>query len=111
MPLSDREQQILEDIEARLRADDPRFARAVASTTLRTQARRQVKLALVGLVIGFLLLFGIALHLLIGIAGFALMLGSVFAGYQGMRRLSLDARGSTGPQRQGFSRFPRGDED
>ncbi|MPZ89636.1 MAG: DUF3040 domain-containing protein, partial [Nitriliruptorales bacterium] len=51
MPLSDREQQILSDIEARLRQDDPKFARTVGTTTISSQSRRQVKLAAVGFIL------------------------------------------------------------
>jgi len=63
MPLSDRESQILADIEARLRADDPRFARAVGTTTVTSHARRQIKLAVLGFVLGFcLLMLASAVH-------------------------------------------------
>jgi hypothetical protein len=106
MPLSDRERQILSDIEARLAADDPKFARTVATTTVSSHARRQIKVAVAGFVLGFLLLFGIIFGLGYGIAGFALMLVSAVYGGNMLKRLGHDQAGRLGPQlRGGYRRY------
>ncbi len=106
MPLSDREQQILHDIEARLRQDDPKFARTVGTTTISSQSRRQVKLAAAGLVLGFLLLFGIVASIWFGIIGFSLMLISAVHGLNMLKRLGADSTGRLGGQlRGGFNRY------
>ena len=106
MPLSDREQQILSDIESRLRQEDPKFARAVGTTTVSSQARRQVKLAIVGFVVGFLLLFGIIASLWFGIVGSALMLVSIVHGGNMLKRLGQDQTARLGGQlRGGFDRY------
>jgi Protein of unknown function (DUF3040) len=106
MPLSDREQQILSDIEARLRQDDPKLARTVGTTTISSQSRRQVKLALIGLVLGFLLLFGIAASIWFGIIGSALMLVSAVHGLNMLKRLGADSTSRLGGQlRGGFNRY------
>ncbi|HWB71337.1 MAG TPA: DUF3040 domain-containing protein [Egibacteraceae bacterium] len=101
MPLSDREQQILSDIEARLREEDPKFARTVGTTTVSSHVRRQIKLALVGLALGFVLLLCFALNLWFGVAGFALMLGSTVYGGNMIKRLGQDDTSRLGGQLRG----------
>jgi len=101
MPLSDRESQILADIEARLRADDPRFARAVGTTTVTSHARRQIKLAVLGFVLGFCLLMLGLLHLLWGLAGFALMLASAVHGANMFKRLGAEQTSDQSGQLRG----------
>jgi DUF3040 family protein len=106
MPLSDREQQILSDIEARLLRDDPKLARTVGTTTISSQSRRQVKLAAIGFVLGFLLLFLIVVSIWFGIVGFALMLASAVHGGNSLKRLGSDSTGRLGGQlRGGFNRY------
>ena len=77
MPLSEREQRILADIEARLNAEDPRLASTVRSTTVSAHARRQLKLAAVVFGVGFLLLLGGIANVAVGIAGFGVMLAAI----------------------------------
>lgn len=80
MPLSDHEQRILADIEARLRADDPRFADAVGTPTVSTHLRRRLRLDAFVFFVGFVLLFvGLQIPLL-GLLGFGLMLGAAYHG-------------------------------
>jgi hypothetical protein len=106
MPLSDRERQILSDIEARLRAEDPKLARTVSTTTVSSHARRQVKIAVAGFIVGFLLLFGIIFGIGYGIAGFVLMLVSAVYGGNMLKRLGHDQAGRLGPQlRGGYRRY------
>lgn len=113
MPLSDREQQILADIEARLRAEDPKFARAVATTTVSRHLRRRIKLSAAAFVVGFVSMLLVILNLGFGIAGFALMLVAAVSGANAFKKLG-QAEGRLGEQiRGGFERYrsDRGDAD
>jgi predicted lipid-binding transport protein (Tim44 family) len=76
VPLSKHEQRQLEQIEQALRADDPRFADAVAAADPRVHYKRRVIAAAVGFVIGVgLLLAGVVINvILIAVAGFVVML-------------------------------------
>jgi hypothetical protein len=106
MPLSDREQKILSDIEARLRADDPKFAKTVSTTTVSTHVRRQIKLAVAGFALGFLLLLLFIVDFWFGVAGFALMLVSAVHGGNQLKRLGAGQDGGTGGQlRGGLNRY------
>lgn len=105
MPLSDREQQILADIEARLRAEDPKFARAVQTTTVSAHLRRRIKLSAAAFVVGFVLLLLVIVHITLGIVGFALMLSGAVTGINALKRLG-EAEGKLGDQiRGGFERY------
>lgn len=105
MPLSDREQQILADIEARLRAEDPKFARAVATTTVSRHLRRRIKLSVATFAVGFVMMLLLILHIGLGIAGFALMLVAAVTGVNALKRLG-QAEGGLGEQiRGGFERY------
>lgn len=106
MPLSDRERRILDDIEAALRAEDPKLVKTVGTTTVSTQTRRQIKLAIAGLVIGFLLLLAFIVNIWFGVAGFVIMLASAVHGANMLKRLGHDAQGRLGSQvRGGFDRY------
>jgi hypothetical protein len=76
VPLSEHEQRQLEQIEQALRADDPRFADAVAAAGPRVHYRRRVIAAALGLVIGVgLLLAGVVINVIpVAVAGFVVML-------------------------------------
>jgi hypothetical protein len=76
VPLSEHERRQLEQIEQALRADDPRFADAVAAADPRVHYRRQVIAAALGLAIGVgLLLAGVMINVIvIAVAGFVVML-------------------------------------
>lgn len=52
MPLSEDEERILKDIEREFYENDPAFAREVSETTLYRHAWRNIKLSLVGFVVG-----------------------------------------------------------
>jgi hypothetical protein len=78
VPLSEHEQRQLEQIEQALYADYPRFANAVRASDPRVHYKRRVIQALFGFLIGVgLLLAGVIIqYVLIGVAGFVVMLGS-----------------------------------
>ncbi len=108
MALSDREKQILKDIEARLRQDDPKLARTVSTATVSSQARRRIKLSVVGFVLGFIALLSVVPvgEIWPGLVGFALMLGSVVLGGDQLKRLGQDETDDLGGQlRGGINRY------
>lgn len=108
MPLSDREQQILSDIESRLREEDPKFARTVSTADVSSGARRAIKIAIAGFVVGFLMLLATvpAGSVVLGVAGFVVMLASVvLAGHQ-LKRLGAEGGGDlSGQLRGGLQRY------
>lgn len=106
MPLSDRERKILNDIEAALRAEDPKLHKTVSTTTVSSHTRRQIKLAIAGLVVGFVLLLAFIINIWLGVAGFGLMLASAVHGANMLKRLGQDANTRLGSQlRGGFDRY------
>lgn len=106
MPLSDREQQILSDIEARLREDDPKFARAVSTKTVATKLRRHIKLSAIGFAVGFVLMLAVIVEFWIGAVGVALMLVSAVYGGSTLKKLGQQQHARLGGQlRGGFDRY------
>lgn len=87
MPLSEHEQRILDEIERRLASEDPKFARQTNATTPRGVAVARMKRAAAGFVLGLVvlvtgLLMGVdnaTLIVVLGLAGFGVMLVSIFA--------------------------------
>ena len=94
MPLSEHEQRLLEQIERALYADDPKFASTVRSSDPRNYLRRRVwrslllfLFGLVVLVLGVVINKG-ALTVVLGVAGFVLMLAAALRGASDLKRLS-----------------------
>jgi hypothetical protein len=79
MPLSERERQILEEIEKGLSKEDPSFAREVRRKAPRAADRRRVKIGAVLLLVGLLVLlsFFITSAIPLGVAAFASMVAGV----------------------------------
>jgi len=90
VPLSEHERRQLEQIEQALRADDPRFADAVAAADPRVRYKRRVIAAAVGFVVGVgLLLAGVVINvILLAVAGFVVMLGCSLWAVTGYRRMT-----------------------
>jgi hypothetical protein len=90
VPLSEHEQRQLEQIEQALRADDPRFADAVAAADPRVHHKRRVIAAALGFVIGVgLLLAGVVINvILIAVAGFVVMLACSLWAVTSYRRMT-----------------------
>ena len=76
MPLSEHEERILAEIERQLADEDPRFVARARRTRARRGPRR-LTWAVVGFVLGLVLLFGLVFHIAFGFAGFALMFAAV----------------------------------
>ena len=77
MPLNEREEKILEEIERNLYAEDPKLAQTVAKTSLTARTRRRGRFAVVGFVAGLIIMLGTftTLWYLAGV-GFILMVVS-----------------------------------
>ena len=78
MPLSEHEQQLLEQMEQALYAEDPKFASQMQGAGARAAARRRVAIGVVGVVLGLaLVLVGVNTTMWIGAIGFAVMVAAV----------------------------------
>ncbi len=91
MPLSEHEQRLLDQIERQLYAEDPKFAAAVRSHDLKTHVTRRVTRFAVLLVLGLaVLVTGVILrNVIVGVAGFLLMLGGAFLVVRSVQRLRV----------------------
>ncbi len=117
MPLSEHEQRLLDQIERALYAEDPKFASTVRQTDLRTHMRRRLRRAALVLVLGFaLMLVGVvAQKIVLGVAGFVVMLGALLLALSSWKRLGAGpapakptgAPASGGSTRIGGGRTPR----
>ncbi|MGH9190382.1 MAG: DUF3040 domain-containing protein [Acidimicrobiales bacterium] len=88
MPLSEEEQRILTEIEQQFYESDPAFARGVGKTTLYRHAGRNLKYAGLGFFGGFaVLVVAFTSSLLLGFAGFLVMLGSAFVFERNLRKM------------------------
>ncbi len=88
VPLSEDEQRILHEIEQQFYESDPAFAREVGKTTLYRHAGRNLKWAALGFVCGFvLLLVAFISSLVLGFAGFLVMLGSAVVFERNLRKM------------------------
>ena len=98
VPLSEDEQRILHEIERSFYENDPEFARGVSTATLNRHAGRNTKWAVIGFVVGLLvLLTQFASMFWLGALGFLVMLGSAFVFVSNIRRM----------HRVGFSNMTR----
>jgi len=90
VPLSEHERRQLEQIEAALRAGDPRFAEAVRAADPRVHYRRRVVAAVLGFLAGVgLLLAGVVVNvILIAVAGFVVMLACSMWAVTSYRRMT-----------------------
>src|SRR2546426_8794400 len=110
MPLSEHEQRILEEIERRLVADDPKFAREVSAGGAQGKALKRVKRAVAGFVLGFtLLIVGLFLGgqrlVIFGIAAFAIMVGSAAVIGSGIKQVTQERGAETAKRRGWFARM------
>ena len=89
MPLNEDEQRILAEIERQLQATDPESAERIGSTTLQRYLARNCKWAVVGLVVGLIvLLAGFASSWVLGIFGFLVMVASGVILIQNLHKIS-----------------------
>ncbi len=102
VPLNENEERILQEIEQRFLAHDPESANRLGSTTLPKYLARNCRWAALGFLVGLVvLLVGFASSWVVGVFGFAVMLGSAIVlthnvrrmGQHGFRQLSESLRG------------------
>jgi Protein of unknown function (DUF3040) len=102
VPLNENEERILQEIEQRFLAHDPESAKRLRSTTLPKYLARNCKWAALGFLVGLaVLLLGFASSWVVGVFGFAVMLGSAIVlthnvrrmGQHGLRQLTESLRG------------------
>lgn len=95
MPLDDREQKILEEIERNLYAEDPKLAQTVAKTDLSIRLKRRQRLATVGFFVGLALMLGTFTRFsyLAGL-GFIVMVASAATIVMTLRALRADQTAS-----------------
>lgn len=78
MPLDEREQRILQEIERQFYEEDPKLAQTVANTTLESVHRRWQRVAVVGFFVGLVvMLVFFPSSTIIAVGGFIVMLVSV----------------------------------
>lgn len=77
MALSEKEQELLAQMEAALAAEDPKLASTLRGSSPRAVHRRRATLAGLGFVAGIAVLIGgMSIHWTISVLGFILMVGS-----------------------------------
>jgi DUF3040 family protein len=103
VPLSEHERRQLEQIEAALRASDPRFAEAVRAADPRVHYRRRVIAAVVGFLAGVgLLLAGVVVDVvLVAVAGFVVMFACSLWAVTSTRRMTGSTTGRAPVKDQG----------
>jgi Protein of unknown function (DUF3040) len=120
MPLSEDEQRILQQIEQQFYESDPDFAQQVSASGLERHAGRNLKLGIVGFLLGIVAVVAtLPIHVALAFGGFLLMLGSLLLvdrsartlGRQGLRRVTGQLLGGRWRERLGGStpRRRRGD--
>ncbi|HEY5155389.1 MAG TPA: DUF3040 domain-containing protein [Acidimicrobiales bacterium] len=88
MPLSEDEQRILSEIEAKLYESDPALARDIADTTIYTHAYRNLKWGLLGFVGGLvMLILTLSVTFYLSCVGFGIMLLSALTIERNARRM------------------------
>lgn len=104
MALSEQEQRLLEQLEASLKAEDPKLADRLSGTTQVKLHRRRAAIAGLAFVVGVIvLLVGVQVHPAVSIVGFLFMLGGALVGVSSWQRVADDnpqpsKPGSRGPR-------------
>ena len=94
MALSDKEQRLLEQLEAALAAEDPKLASTLRGTTTRTLHRRRAAIAGLGFVIGLAALIGgMQLSIVVSVIGFIVMLVATVVALSSWRVVETESQG------------------
>ncbi len=89
MALSEKEQELLAQMEAALAADDPRLANTLRGQNVRTLHRRQASLAMGGFLAGMtVLIAGMSVHWSVSVLGFVMMLGAFMLARASLRHVN-----------------------
>ncbi len=110
VPLSENEQRILSEIEAKLYESDPSLAKEVGSTTVYTAPLRSLRWATLGFVLGLvMMIITLSASYWLAFIGFLVMLGAALVFERGARSLGkvgieqLTQSLRSGPGRGAFS--------
>ncbi len=96
MPLNDKEQKILDEIERQFLQDDPKLAKAVRTASASDTLRRSSRLTIGGFIVGLaLMLLFFTSNTLIAMIGFVVMVASASVFVVALRRRTM-APGSAG---------------
>ena len=108
MPLSDREQKILEEIEKNLHDEDPRFAHEDIDSA-RTSHTGNIKLGIAIFFVGLALLVGFFLsgHLIVGVIAFGTMVGGIFMAAGALGGLATSGRAGRDRMSRSFSEWEK----
>ena len=88
MPLSEDEQKILSEIEAKLYETDPSLAKEVGSTTVYSEPLRSLRWATLGFIAGLvMMIFTLATSYWLAFVGFLVMLGAALVFERSARHL------------------------
>lgn len=94
MALSDKEQRLLEQLEAALAAEDPKLASTLRGTTTRTLHRRRAAIAGLGFVLGLTALIGgMQLSIIVSVLGFVVMLVATVIAISSWRVVESESQG------------------
>jgi DUF3040 family protein len=88
VPLTPEEQKILQDIEKSFYEHDPQFSRKVSESTIYRVGGRNLKWLALGFVAGLILMiWSFATNLVLGVAGFLIMLACAFFFERNLRKM------------------------
>lgn len=90
VPLSPHEQRILDEIEQRLREEDPRLAETVSQTSLHVHVIRRLRIAMVAAALGILGVMAFPVSIPVAVVGFGVLLGAVLVMYRSLATLGRD---------------------
>lgn len=98
MPLSEREQKLLEQLEQQLNAEDPHFATSMSEAGISRYSTRRLVIGAVTAVLGLgALLWGVSQQLIwLGIIGFVIMAAGVYVATSRTKDPSTRSTGSSG---------------
>ena len=103
MPLDEREQRILEEIERKLAEEDPKLVESVSRATVSTHALARIRWGVLGFLAGFVMMLFFVLSIWFAVIGFAVMLGSGLVVYHYLKRMGRDQLRSFAERRGSFS--------
>jgi hypothetical protein len=112
VPLSEREQRILEEIEKNLHEEDPAFARTVREQAPRMDEIRRIKLGVAIFAAGFvsLISFFFSGLILVGVLAFGLMVGGIVLFAGAVRVLATERRSASVRRQRMANRIGRWEE-
>lgn len=97
--LSEQERKLLEQLEASLTAEDPKFAETLRGDSHVRIHRRRATLAGLGFLVGIVVLVaGMQIHPAVSVVGFVCMLAAAIIGISSWQRVSNEEEGAPRPK-------------